>query len=189
MTASEFLAEVDSIVAGSVAQSKFKPCCSKGCSTCCSEPLMACDTEVDHMLDGLTEEHRARVTEKTKAWVEKAKPFFNAETRDGLINSYPYLEADIPCPFLEGSLCSVYERRPMGCRTYMAMGDPANCKMPMRQKQLISEFDFGHPKWTILFYKRTLSIKRFDMDHLGTHLARKLLGEDHQTSVRRVFEV
>jgi Fe-S-cluster containining protein len=38
-----------------------------------------------------------------------------------------WFEAQTPCVFLAGGLCSVYEVRPVACRTHVATSDPANC--------------------------------------------------------------
>lgn len=190
MTASEFLKEVDGLVALAMTDPKsLKPCCTKGCSTCCSEALMASSAEVEYMVEGYPPEKLDALKERSAAWLEKFRPFQYAETRDGLINGFPYLEADIKCPFLEGNLCSAYERRPMSCRVYFAQGNPEHCKMPHRRKQMISDYDFGHPLWTRLWLQLAQSSNELYMDHLGIHLSNILTGATHESSVSVKYQI
>lgn len=190
MTASEFLKEVDAVIAVSMNNPEsIKPCCSKGCSTCCSEALMANRSEVEHMREGYPEDQLEALKSRTQKWLDEFMPFQNAETRDGLIDGYKYLDADIKCPFLVNGLRSVYERRPMGCRVYFAQGDPDNCKMPNRRTQLISDYDFSHPLWTRLWLRFAQSHRGLYMDHLGIHLHNLPFGTELKSSVTSKYEV
>lgn len=190
MKASDFVREVDAIVRDSLnGPNALKPCCSKGCSTCCSEALMSNKSEVEYILEGYPEEKLPELKRRTEEWFENFKPFQHAEVRDGIINGFAYLEKDIKCPFLEGNLCSVYERRPVGCRVYMAQGNPENCKMPNRFNQLIADYDFSHPRWTRLFHSMAISTGEFYMDHMGIHLYNLLFNTNIETSVSVKYKV
>jgi Fe-S-cluster containining protein len=192
MKASEFMAEVDRLTQMSLDNSPVKPCCSKGCSHCCSEPLYSSEEEVDYMLGGLTETQRIRVETRTRAWIQKAEEFFAVSKLrpDGLHNAFEYRDANIECPFLENKLCMVYERRPMGCRTFFAMGNPDHCAMPYRRKQLVGEFDFENDQWFSLFdeWTKTDNInRRLDNDHMGIILHNKLFNDNKHTSARQNY--
>jgi Fe-S-cluster containining protein len=188
MTATEFIHEIDSLVARTMNGSEFKPCCAKGCSHCCSEPLYAETGEVDHMLDMLTEDQRHRVKERTKTWLTKAMPFFDITNDKGLADAFAYRDANIECPFLENHLCMVYERRPMGCRTFFATGNPDHCKMPERRQQKIAEIDFSHPAWMNLWSGFAEDKSTLLMEHVGILVADKLLNEHYESSARRQYD-
>jgi len=188
MTATEFINEIDSLVARTLNDSEFKPCCARQCSHCCSEPLYAETGEVDHMLDMLTDEQRKRVTERTRTWINKATPFFSATYDNGLVDAFAYRDANIECPFLENHLCMVYERRPMGCRTFFATGNPDHCKMPERRQQKIAEIDFSHPAWMSLWSRLSEGKSILLLEHVGILLAEKLLNEHYESSARKQYE-
>ena len=190
MKASEFMAEVDRLTEMALDSSPIKPCCSRGCSHCCSEPLYSSAEEVDYMLEGLTKEQRKRVEERSVIWTIKAEVFFaTSKLRgDGMHDAFEYRDANIVCPFLEGNLCMVYERRPMGCRTFFAMGNPDQCKMPDRRHQLIAEFDFGHPKWMELWTKWFTGKTSLSHDHMGIILFNRLFNDHKQTNARQEYE-
>jgi Fe-S-cluster containining protein len=38
-----------------------------------------------------------------------------------------YLRLNIACPFLENNRCSIYAERPLACRNYVVLNDPAEC--------------------------------------------------------------
>lgn len=189
MSVKKFLEEIDAATSESMANEKIKPCCSKGCSTCCSEAMMADKEEARYIIEGLSGKQIEELKVKVKAWMEQFKPYQFAEVRDGLINGYVYLESDIKCPLLVGNLCGAYERRPMGCRSYFAAGNPENCKLPNRKTQLIGGPPFGHPKMRIAF-DHLLSVSGvFHMDHLGVHLNNLLFNEDVSTSVTSIHSI
>lgn len=191
MTASVFLGWIDKIVAKSVEQSTFKPCCAKGCHHCCSEALYADGREVDYIVAGFTEDQRQRVAERTKAWLVKAEPMLRMvpTIKDEVLDALVYRNQNLPCPLLEGGLCMVYERRPMGCRTFLATGDPNDCAMPMRKHQKFAEFDWGNRTWVQLWQAWFADTNRAVMDHVGVLLAERLLGEHPQSTVRREMEI
>lgn len=135
------------------------------------------------MLECLTPEQRSKVAEKTKEWVEKAKPLLN----ENMPNGFAWRRLNNPCPFLEGNLCSVYDRRPMGCRTFFAHGNPDDCKMPAREHQKIAVY-VDHqmasacaPYW--------VDEARVEMDHLGCFLADRLLGDRPESGSHTVYIV
>lgn len=190
MTATQFLSWVDKIMEKSLANSDHQPCCKKGCHHCCHEAAYAETREVEHMIGGLTDEQRARVTKRTETWIEqsvevrKAKP---SEATD-FIDAFDYLERKIPCPLLEGGLCMVYERRPMSCRTHFAIGNPDDCLMPNRRHQKFALPDYSNPTWGQLFRAWNAPPKTTLLDHIGVHLAQQLLGLTIESSMAHRIE-
>lgn len=185
MTTSEFLGYLDKAVAAAINNSPDKPCCSKGCHHCCDEPLYVDKREMEHMLEGYPAEKLEGLKQRLLVWLEKAKPLLTVspDPRTGLLDAFAWRDAKITCPFLEGGLCSVYERRPMGCRMFLALGNPDNCAMPMRKKQLIAEHDWSWPGWKTLMEAWLGSTDMLTMDHLGVMMAKQLLGLDVPSSV------
>jgi Fe-S-cluster containining protein len=55
---------------------------------------------------------RSAETERSAAWLDVSRRYF---------------AAGIACPFLVDESCSVYEERPMVCREYSALSEPARC--------------------------------------------------------------
>jgi len=101
------------------------PCCSAGCSACCSEPVMCSRVEAENMLSALSPEARAEVTEATRAWLAKVKP--SGLLNESLPSVFKWRELKAVCPFLKNNLCRVYDDRPYGCRLHMAIGTPIAC--------------------------------------------------------------
>jgi len=193
MTASEFLNWIDYFITKSVEKAEQKPCCSKGCHHCCDEVAYAEMREVDHIIAGMSPELKERAKERLRLWLVKVKPMLEKEPgAEGYIDAFEYRDLKITCPLLEDGLCSVYERRPMGCRLFMATGSPDNCAMPMRRKQTILDVDYAANEkfWKGLMGQWTFSQPgTYITDHLGVLLAERLLGEHPESTMRRIIEV
>lgn len=100
-------------------------CAGKGCFACCYEPVYCSSDEVHHMLENLTPVELDHVRAATRAAIDKIKA-------SGLFekNMPPVMEwlaQRVPCPFLKDGACMVYDRRPVGCRSHIAVGDPTLC--------------------------------------------------------------
>ena len=101
-------------------------CKGKGCFSCCYEPVYASDSEVTHMLEGLSEDRKTLIAGRTEAALDKFKAA-------GLLdaNMPPVMKwkaVGVMCPFLENGECSAYDRRPIGCRSHMAVGPAEWCE-------------------------------------------------------------
>jgi len=156
----------------------LQPCCRKGCSACCSEVLYASNADVDYILTGMTEAHKAEVAQNVLAWLEKTSGILPEKTPDAV----KYRELNAPCPLLKNNLCTVYDRRPFGCRTFFAIGNPADCQLPARKHQ-----KFAHvPEqlFQLLGPPPTLNGELIH-DHLGNLLLERLHGIRHFSASRR----
>lgn len=193
MTASEFLNWIDFFVGKAIEHGASKPCCSKGCHHCCDEVTYADAREIDHIVAGLSPELKARVIERLRVWLVKAKPMLEKEAeQNGYIDGYVYRDMKLTCPLLEDGLCSVYDRRPMGCRLFLATGNPDNCKMPMRRNQKFLDIDYGkNPDFWNGLFNQWIHCQpgTYVTDHIGVLLAERLLGEFHHSTMRCVIEV
>jgi len=107
--------------------------CHRKCFACCKEPVYAFIDEVRYISESVTNEQRAEVTERTKEWLEKFKQtdFPNQD----LPNVFEYRAANLWCPFLKNGLCTVYDRRPLGCRSHMAVGPAKDCDDDERRRK------------------------------------------------------
>lgn len=153
---------------------EFSPPCREGCFWCCYEPLLVNDREVDYLLGGLTKEQIQGLKTRIAYWLTKAKPFLKTAGIKAHI-ALEYRRANIPCPLLVDGRCSVYERRPYACRSYFAKSEPQNCAMPMREHQEFIALEHPTPIDQYLAEYFT-SCDKAHFDHLGVHLANKVLG-------------
>jgi Fe-S-cluster containining protein len=176
MTPDEYNARTDSIVAKIHAQpGALKPCCQKGCHHCCYEAAYADRRQIDHIIAGMTPEQIEEVKAKLPEWLEKTK---DMRARSRQKSAIPYRELNVPCPLLKNGLCSVYDRRPLDCRIFFAIGNPDDCAMPARKHQKFAEYPthvMGYlcGPWA----KDTLETEgEIVMDHIGVLLAERLLG-------------
>lgn len=98
------------------AHEAFKPevACKKGCSHCCNISVLIFSTEAKLI---------ESVTGRT----------MNPSVADGGKINHTELEKKVasyfgvPCTFLVDNQCSIYEHRPIACRTYVNLGDPFYC--------------------------------------------------------------
>jgi len=126
------------------------------------------------MLESLSPEQFSEVTENTSRWLARSQVLLHQKMPSAL----DWRRLEVPCPFLKNGRCSVYARRPSGCRTFFALNDPDNCKMPAREHQLFTKLN--PEEMASLSWPFIEAAKKVTMDHLGVFLARKLL----QTKVR-----
>lgn len=188
MKASDYYRELDKLTALGFENNPVKPCCSKGCHTCCSEALTVADAEVKNILEHYPPEKLDALKARTADWMESFRPFQRAPTKDGLINGFAYLLADIKCPFLEGGLCSIYEHRPFSCRVYFAAGNPEHCKMPHRITQQIADYNYTDPRFATGYFDTMMNEGSIRMDHLGVLLYNRLFDQNELTSVSVLYE-
>lgn len=88
--------------------------CKKGCSICCHLNVVVTNDEADLLFE-----------KYDKSQDEKLKR--QAAVTDDL--KYPSIlgYSDAACVFLKDNECSVYEDRPMACRSYRVISDPDEC--------------------------------------------------------------
>ena len=83
--------------------------CQKGCSHCCHIPVGLSQSEAEIIGDAIGRRPRA-----VRAGIHMRKEY-----------GYEY-----PCPFLKEARCSIYEHRPLACRTHLNMdADDLLCEL------------------------------------------------------------
>lgn len=99
----KFIAQVDKLIARLAARYAAHLTCRAGCSGCCHHHLSVFNieaTNVHRAVAALTEETRARVTRQARA-----------------VKARQAAGEAVTCPLLVDDHCSVYEARPLICRT------------------------------------------------------------------------
>lgn len=128
----------------------FSKPCAAGCSSCCHQSISIFSLEgmvLERFIKRRLSPHQK---ENSKARTEYWLNIFNQVTRDATIDN-PITEAEffqaekqmtglrVPCPLLEDGMCSVYEDRPLVCRTYAVENNPHECaKNPFRVRSNLS---------------------------------------------------
>lgn len=155
--------------------------CGKGCFHCCREPAYTTVQAIRHMLDGLSPDAIAALKVRAQTWLDKflAAGFLDVHRPD----AHAYRAQTIWCPFLEGGVCTAYERRPIECRWWMTKGPRAACEDDtLRRKQTYADV----PGLIDLAMRRELmglaDGESWEYDHIGILLARELLGFDGKSA-------
>lgn len=154
--------------------------CRAGCSACCDEPAYAVRGEVERALAGLNQAQRDEVAEATRCWL-------------AAVEGSPLLQKEFPeppawrqlratCPFLKNHLCRVYERRPVGCRMFLAVGPRENCEdLAKRPRQQFVKSPEAEQKACGIMLAAAESM---EYGHIGELLAEMLLGINMRTRSR-----
>lgn len=146
-----------------------KPCCFKGCHACCYEAVYASEAEADYIIEAMTPEQRSEVSAKLNDWFEKVRAILFKKMPNAML----YRKLNVPCPLLKDGLCSVYERRPFGCRAFFAIGNPKDCDLPARSHQKFAVFPDAIFRASGAPATVNGSLR---LDHLGVWLLDRLLG-------------
>ena len=137
---------------------KISPSCQKGCAHCCSYPIFVNDIEavaIRRWLQANFKENEiAELTKKIEQWQSEIGDTATLlqEVHDFILRMEPgitspteamraeekrekvrkeYNAKKVMCPFLKDNSCSIYEIRPVSCRTYFAYGNPSRCVSDM----------------------------------------------------------
>lgn len=101
------------------ANNKTSVTCYRGCSSCCYHPVVITVLEGVSMYRWLSSSNR---------WTQALRQDLEAHHRKVVgLDFAVWMLSLIPCPFLQGSVCSVHEGRPFQCRTTYSIGDPHYC--------------------------------------------------------------
>jgi Fe-S-cluster containining protein len=144
--------------------------CSKGCAACCEELLHVSELETRLIVESLTDEQREDVRKRVLHWLEQMGDRLDDREPDGL----EYRSWRIPCPLLKNGVCSVYEKRPLKCRSTMTDGPRRACEdLALRPTQRFIDI----PELKSAVADRLLQAhlaagyKEFKFGHLGMMLA------------------
>jgi Fe-S-cluster containining protein len=117
--------------------------CKPDCCACCYYAPMLSPAEARNVVaqvEALPEPQRSAMVARFEQAMERLRDSGLLQRyeqgyvdADGSLRpGYPgwhddYLRLSIACPFLENKRCSVYAERPLVCRNYLVVSDPAEC--------------------------------------------------------------
>lgn len=128
-----FYAGYDAYVTAVLRTGESAPSCSRGCSHCCSHYVASVEPFELIFLHGRISRGEGYASQVIG--LHRRATLFNSLRRpeEGDLAEdkalYRYYLRGTPCPFLgPGGACGVYESRPMSCRMFFSLSDPAYCK-------------------------------------------------------------
>ncbi len=107
---------------------KYQVTCSRGCNHCCHLPASASLPEMAPIVESLagrtdwnTRRREMERAVRAQLPIMAEVAFWQVEKRQA------FFERRMPCVFLRGGECSVYDQRPAVCRYHYAVTPPENC--------------------------------------------------------------
>lgn len=132
--------------------------CSKGCCFCCSQHIGASLQECDAIVYWLHlhQDIRAGFLARYSGWrsrIREHEPLFQRLNQAGSIamsrphdlpvmekflqEAKDYGQLDVPCPFLDNGICSIYPVRPLVCANHVVATPPDQCKPSSTEEPLV----------------------------------------------------
>lgn len=187
MNTANINAALDEFITASLAQpGAIQPCCFKGCNACCEEAAYCDRNDVAAMLAMLDAVQIEALKLRVIEWMQRTTPVRSEEEQ---IDAHKYRAMRIKCPMLcpDTGLCLAYACRPMGCRTFCAIGKAEDCQIPARKNQKFIQFN----KQTEAIIMRQYFIDCLTndgaivMDHIGVLLFEKLFDKQAPSKSRQ----
>ena len=116
--------------------------CRPKCTACCYQAVPVSEAElyyIAELVEALPERKRSEIRSRFSSavahfrsvgWFEQLRSRKGRTWQGAEELVLQYFREGIACPFLEDSMCSIYENRPIACREYLATSDPKNCSSP-----------------------------------------------------------
>jgi Fe-S-cluster containining protein len=163
-------------------------CKVKGCFACCNDPLYVSDSEVKHMLDGYGEKAKNKVAALTAKAIDKLKPTGLLDMDEPPVMKWR--EQNITCPFLDiYGHCSVYERRPIGCRSHMAVGPAEWCDTNRENQKYPMSDELSAVQGSMILAAHMKIGGPIIHDNLLALLANQLLDDPIATASRQIIQI
>lgn len=134
----ELYATFDAYVAHNLAASGLRVQCRAGCSRCCHQAVQGVYAfEIVNLyrqlrpLDAFRALHSGfeQFAGQFQSTVEQiGESESEGDPVQGAVDAF--IAAAMPCPLLDGDRCRVYAHRPLSCRSYHSLTDPAHCLTP-----------------------------------------------------------
>lgn len=176
---------------------KATPQCSRFCSACCWEPVYTERREAQLAIlatNSLSANEQQLLKIRLEEWVKK----FLASGFQNQIAPYviEYRKAGLPCPFLRwdgknpfSGECSIYEARPLACRSHLAMFPRENCESDEKR---LSKQRFMYEPWIMHEPMNAViggSAGNIVCDHFGLLLYEVLFGKKIKSEARMVAAI
>lgn len=119
---------------------KLEVTCTKGCADCCYQMVSMSLVEALAIIDHIYKKANRAVHFKSRSLPiiqEQSELFLK-----GSVTVRMWFELQVPCVFLtQDNLCSVYDVRPVACRTYAVVSDPKLCSPESGAAQKVGAVD------------------------------------------------
>lgn len=121
--------------------------CQMGCAFCCYFPIVINKMEAQLIKNAIRDMPSDRkqfienhLIQYYQTYEDKINQLSDTDIVSDPDAKYNYKKANLPCPFLnlETNTCTVYEIRPLPCRTYVNYTDPKICEDNIMPKETIS---------------------------------------------------
>lgn len=109
---------IDTSMKETIKGASKKPACTRGCTECCYMPVCISREEAISLKKYLRKSNISIDEEKLKYLASIGEDDYYKTTK-------------IPCLFLKGSICSIYDNRPASCRIHLVVGDPKQCDVSL----------------------------------------------------------
>lgn len=179
---------VDAQLARAVAEEGSPVTCRKGCFHCCKEAAYTNRAQIAYLLEGLSPDAIEELKTRTQAWLDA---FLSSPVcQQGQPSAFVYRALNLWCPLLnrKDGTCSVYERRPLECRWFIARGPEEHCADDL--KRPFQEFLRADGLVALVMRREVQALQpgtQLVMDHIGVLLAEALLGYTHASGARMVI--
>jgi len=125
--------------------------CRKGCSACCNFLVTLSVPEAFYVVEEVMattpiarREYMIQSCRKVIERVEQQMPehlvlngYDNVSYVELKSFSSGYASLEQPCPFLQNSLCAIYEQRPILCRDWLVVGSATQCQLGKSNKKKV----------------------------------------------------
>ncbi|MFD1449960.1 YkgJ family cysteine cluster protein [Oceanobacillus sojae] len=123
------------------------PTCQMGCAFCCYFPIVINKMEAElikNAIHKMPDDKKHFMKEHLGQYYQTFGEKINRLSHTDMISDpdakYKYKQEHLPCPFLnlEANACTIYEFRPLPCRTYVNYTDPGVCADNIMPQETIS---------------------------------------------------
>ncbi len=114
----------------------YSNCCNEGCSHCCYQPIEIVNWEKYAISDYIKTQFNEETVSIVRSNLIKWADIFNNEHGTNPDEAYQDRKTfrekvnnnHISCPFLIDNRCSIYDVRPLACRSHIMVDNPDYCK-------------------------------------------------------------
>jgi Fe-S-cluster containining protein len=135
--------KVVAIAISEVNESGKQISCQSGCGACCSQIVPISKVEgvaLLNLIKSIPEPRRSEVKSRFSnnmdvlaqaGLLDELKSAALAHDKERIrAIGLAYFELNLPCPFLQEQSCSIHPYRPLSCREFLVVSDPAYCAKP-----------------------------------------------------------